>query len=111
MFEKKLPAVFPTNALGLPSSQQLTNFSPCNEPDIVLLKQLAESITSNNLEVTLTPFGAPVGMSKCDTSHLFVVISQVHDHFGHPGLQVLYRIRIVLRPTFRRNAWLNAYNA
>src|SRR6266850_3326139 len=101
----------PEHSSSFPRPQQLTNFSPCNELDVVLLKKLPESITRNKLEVALTPFGAPVGVSKCHTSHLFVVIRQVHDHFGDPGLQVLYRIGVVLWPTFRRNAWLNAYYA
>jgi len=54
---KSSPPSQPANyRSGLSTSQQLTNFSPCNELDVVLLKKLAEGITRNKLKVALTPF-------------------------------------------------------
>src|SRR6266496_2229259 len=87
---------------------QLTNFAPGNKLDIVFLKQLAEGITGDKLEIALPPFSSPVRMGESHRSHLVIVVCQMHDQVCYTRLKSLYCIRVVLGPLLRSDIGLDA---
>ncbi len=89
----------------------LTDFAPGNQLNVVLLKQLAESLTGNKLEIALPPFRTPIGMFKCQPSHFFIVICEMHDHFRDTRLNLSYCVGVELRPALGGDSGFDANDA
>ena len=90
---------------------QLAQFSPGDELDLVLLKQLTEGVAGEEFEVALAPGGAPIRMVEGCALHFSVIVGEVYDDLSDSGFEFPDRVGIELRPVTRRDGLIDVENS
>jgi len=78
-------------------------FTPGDQLDVLLLKQLAELGAGEEIEVALAPSGAPSVTLARSSFHFVVGEGDVDYEFGYAGLKILEGSFVELGPFFWRN--------
>lgn len=81
----------------------VSQFTPSDELDVLLAKELAKFLAGEEIEIALTPGSAP-GVALASGGYHFVVCEgQVDDEFGDAGLKIFERGLVEIGPLFRGN--------
>src|SRR6478609_8894451 len=66
---------------------QLTNLTPGDELDVVLLENFAKSVAGEEVEVALAPGCAPVRMIRSCAAHFRIVVREMNHDLGYARLE------------------------
>src|SRR6476660_2779728 len=80
---------------------------PSDELDVLFAQELAESVAGEEVEVALTPGGAPGGAFARGGAHFGVVVAEVDDQFGDSWLEVAKSVLVEIAPFFWWDGWFD----
>ena len=81
-------------------------FPPSDELDVLFLEKLAEFLAGEKIKIALAPGRAVVGMVHSYCLQLGIVMTEVDDHFGKAGFQVLHCVDIEVAPFVCVHGWI-----
>ncbi len=89
---------------------ELANFAPANELNVVLLQQRAKLVAGEEVKIALSPRSSPVWMIKSHSAHLGIIIGKMRDNLGDSGLNTIDCVGVKLTLAVRWNFSFNAYD-
>src|SRR5689334_886902 len=78
--------------------------SPRDQDESLVMQEFLEVRTLNQIQIELPPCSAPIRMVPGGAAHLFVIVSQMHNHLVDAGWQSCQGLLVPVCPIRRSNA-------